>query len=560
MRKGDKKLHQTIVLTVIAFVLFFAFSNHALAVLAKKCTGDKYDPSTGIYNGACSPEVTCCSAGQRCVDADNDPATKNRCARALEIVYPTIPGQPAPITVAEGIPQYFKYIFNLAVALIGLIIFGVFVYHGSLYLSSAGNVSKLADAKQGIGASFLGTAILLASYIIFTTINPQLVVLDLPTVSLLEQAVVPGVYVCNYEYPGSGTYADGITIKRPIPEIGLDYIEKEGEEQNVVVTEIQKIIVNPDDRTQTCQKVNFSGNFQNFVVEENDTMFVIPRVVDQYNSTISDYGRKPVYEYSVILHEKDDFRGKCKLFPEDTFPLVYTQTEINSEGKEIITDNPFPYPGSFPHPIPGFKATGIQGVFDGDQAKSITIFKKPRVESIVGGLTMHMCLDFDRIGWCPKHLEDQGYVDIAGKPIYAKSGGDPPLIFIDIGPGSQDMRSPLAGSGFGDVDILDGGMRSVKIGPEINKQILNFAILNDEKAYGGNCAIIKNNSTDITTINLNKCMPERIFDITTGKSIKTGNVLPCNIGARLWSLFSFEDASECVPCIQSARVIKGQVL
>ena len=99
-------------------------------------------------------------------------------ARELEIKYPTVPGTTTPTTVETGLPQYVKYIFNFAIWIAGLLAFGVIVLGGIRWLTSAGDPNKLRDAKDQLFAAFLGLIILLSSYLILTTINPQLVLFE----------------------------------------------------------------------------------------------------------------------------------------------------------------------------------------------------------------------------------------------------------------------------------------------------------------------------------------------------------------------------------------------
>jgi len=97
--------------------------------------------------------------------------------RVLELSYPNV-GNYRPTTTKTPLPLYIKYIFNFALLISALIIFGSLVYGGFRYVTSAGNSSALNDAKQQIFASILGLAILLASYIILTTVNPELIKLS----------------------------------------------------------------------------------------------------------------------------------------------------------------------------------------------------------------------------------------------------------------------------------------------------------------------------------------------------------------------------------------------
>lgn len=93
--------------------------------------------------------------------------------KSLEIQYPETSGF-QPTTTKTALPDYIKYIFNFIIAITGIIGLIVLSVGGFRFLFSAESPSlKTAAAKQMI-FGFLGMLILLFSYIIFTTINPQL--------------------------------------------------------------------------------------------------------------------------------------------------------------------------------------------------------------------------------------------------------------------------------------------------------------------------------------------------------------------------------------------------
>jgi hypothetical protein len=96
-------------------------------------------------------------------------------AQKTELEYPQVSGAETPTTVKTAFPEYVKYLFNLAIIIAGLIAFASLVYGGFSYLTSAGNPTAIGDAKDRITSGILGLIILLASFIILTTINPQLV-------------------------------------------------------------------------------------------------------------------------------------------------------------------------------------------------------------------------------------------------------------------------------------------------------------------------------------------------------------------------------------------------
>jgi len=103
--------------------------------------------------------------------------------KKLEIEYPELPGVETPTKTKTALPEYLRYVFTFAITIAGLLAFMALIYGGFSYLTSAGDPTRMADAKAQVSAGILGLIILLSSYLILNTINPQLV---LPEKSPIE--------------------------------------------------------------------------------------------------------------------------------------------------------------------------------------------------------------------------------------------------------------------------------------------------------------------------------------------------------------------------------------
>ncbi|MDP2864565.1 MAG: transglycosylase SLT domain-containing protein [bacterium] len=125
--------------------------------------------------------------------------------RAPEINYPQLPfpGVDSPqvflekiqkgeIPEEQALPLYVKYFYYLSLMIAGLLALGIMVYGGFLYLISAGAPVKMIAAKDQITGGILGFVVLLSSYLILATINPQLVIFRLPG---LEKVTGPEIEV-----------------------------------------------------------------------------------------------------------------------------------------------------------------------------------------------------------------------------------------------------------------------------------------------------------------------------------------------------------------------------
>lgn len=127
------------------------------------------------------------------VYANHDPTHKVDDKYTVEI---PIPGAP---TQELGLIEYIKYLYVFALGIVGLTAFGAMVYGGIVYMSSAGNPSLQTEAKDRITNALLGLGLLLISWLILNTINPDLVNLTAPK---LTPAKIEKLGLERYSDPG----------------------------------------------------------------------------------------------------------------------------------------------------------------------------------------------------------------------------------------------------------------------------------------------------------------------------------------------------------------------
>lgn len=119
-------------------------------------------------------------------------------ARDLEVPLPETGG--GYITETPVLPDYVKYIFDFGIGIAGLIAFIMLVYGGFRYLTSAGNPSAMSDANSQIFAGLMGIIVILGSWLLLNTINPQLLIINPETEeSKLAATTASGVYLCAGE-------------------------------------------------------------------------------------------------------------------------------------------------------------------------------------------------------------------------------------------------------------------------------------------------------------------------------------------------------------------------
>ncbi len=89
------------------------------------------------------------------------------------------PTQPVPTPPTQGLPtdlgQLIQQIFAWSLGILGISIFVMFFYSGFLWLTAAGNTSKIGEAKTHMTNAIFGAILLLSSYLILYTINPDFV-------------------------------------------------------------------------------------------------------------------------------------------------------------------------------------------------------------------------------------------------------------------------------------------------------------------------------------------------------------------------------------------------
>lgn len=94
-------------------------------------------------------------------------------ALALELKWPNSPGG-TQLTDASTLPQLVQYIYEWGIAVGGLATFIALVSAGFQHLTSVGDPAKMADARGKITSAVLGLVLLLSSWLILNTINPEL--------------------------------------------------------------------------------------------------------------------------------------------------------------------------------------------------------------------------------------------------------------------------------------------------------------------------------------------------------------------------------------------------
>ena len=154
---------------------------------------------------------------------------------AQELTYPEIPGAETP-TEETKLPGYIKYIFNFAIILGAILAFAALLFGGIRWFLSVGSPSAISEAKSWMLAGIIGVVLLLSSYLILTTINPELAILKLEELEEFEpveppEYTPPEIETTYYQEIPIGLLIENILAKnidcydysKDPPEILLDH-------------------------------------------------------------------------------------------------------------------------------------------------------------------------------------------------------------------------------------------------------------------------------------------------------------------------------------------------
>ncbi len=94
-------------------------------------------------------------------------------ASALQVDWPDSP-LGTPLNDSSELPQLIQYLYEWGVALGGLAVFVVLLYSGFQYLISTGNPAQITATQESIKSAVIGLVLLLGSWLILYTINPEL--------------------------------------------------------------------------------------------------------------------------------------------------------------------------------------------------------------------------------------------------------------------------------------------------------------------------------------------------------------------------------------------------
>jgi len=139
---------------------------------------------------------------------------------ALEVSYPSLPETFSPANIAE----YLRYIYIFAIFATGTLVLINFIWAGIKFLYSGANPSERTDARNKLTATLLGAVIIIASFLILSTINSNLTNFFIPSLQNFPKT--------NPDNPPAHDFEKGDLFKRlmkiseEIKYLLQDYVEK----------------------------------------------------------------------------------------------------------------------------------------------------------------------------------------------------------------------------------------------------------------------------------------------------------------------------------------------
>ncbi len=123
----------------------------------------------------------------------------------MELSYPIVNGIDLAQAANQNFPTLVAYIFYLCLGIVGILGVAIIAYAGFEYLTSGGNPGRISEAKDRVRSAIIGIVLLLLSWIIIGTINPDLLNLrDQSTTSIAPNTVLLSVIPATSPASGAG--------------------------------------------------------------------------------------------------------------------------------------------------------------------------------------------------------------------------------------------------------------------------------------------------------------------------------------------------------------------
>lgn len=145
--------------------------------------------TVGLFVGhtvqAAGEVVTDCPDGETCFTPNvNIPNLFPAKGKTTEIIDANIAG------------RYIRALYIYFVGIVGVLAVVMIMYAGFLWITAAGNSSKITEAKEHMNGAVIGVILALTSFLLLQLINPELVALRIPFIQSVD-TIVQSSFFCS---------------------------------------------------------------------------------------------------------------------------------------------------------------------------------------------------------------------------------------------------------------------------------------------------------------------------------------------------------------------------
>lgn len=252
-------------------------------------------------------------------------------AVTLENNYPTLPGGPS---ISGNGVQFFLYAFNFLLYIGGGVAIAAIIYQGINMLISTGDMAKISIAKDRIKAALFGLVLLLGSFTILYTINPELTKINLPSIDVTNgirwNTVTPVSHGVSYKEIPLGSIIESILIPDSTTKGQLfnysQMINKTEEQCYLYDKDGNTIDRNNDgkiDESDAVEGLDMSICMDNLLIatERKIALFNGNNTICNGNIANTD---GPINAMKAFIRDKTEgcSEKNCALWPEVTFPAA----------------------------------------------------------------------------------------------------------------------------------------------------------------------------------------------------------------------------------------------
>lgn len=157
--------------TVITFLLFLFLVFYNLSFAQSPCEG--------LSREACYKNIECKWVSCSTLDEQPQCYQKTKAPICLNLDFPEFGGY--DLNEKQSLVDLIAWAYYFMISLSALFAFIKIVIGGFRYLTSGGNSAQMQEAKEDITYAIIGLVVIAVSFIVIQFINPDLLVIKLPS-------------------------------------------------------------------------------------------------------------------------------------------------------------------------------------------------------------------------------------------------------------------------------------------------------------------------------------------------------------------------------------------